>query len=202
MHKQEFLEKLRKGLKGVPAFELEERLAFYSEMIEDRMEEGLSEEEAVSAVGTVEDVSREILSGIPLRKMVKEKWRNKKAMSSGQILCLALGFPLWFSLLISAFCVVLSLFVSLWSVVISFFATIVSLWGGALCAVVACVFLLCTQKAVAALVLFSAAPVCVGLAILLHFGTKLTAKGVWWLMKKTALGTKRLFLRKEESHEI
>lgn len=46
MSKQEFLEQLRRGLSGLPREDIEERLKFYSEMLEDRMEEGLSEEEA------------------------------------------------------------------------------------------------------------------------------------------------------------
>ena len=49
MNKQEFLSQLRKGLAGLPQNDIEERLAFYGEMIDDRIEEGLSEEEAVSA---------------------------------------------------------------------------------------------------------------------------------------------------------
>ena len=52
MTKREFLAQLRKGLSGLPQDDIEERLTFYGEMIEDRKEEGLSEEEAVSAVGS------------------------------------------------------------------------------------------------------------------------------------------------------
>ena len=37
MHKQEFLAQLRKGLSGLPQADIEERLTFYSEMLEDRM---------------------------------------------------------------------------------------------------------------------------------------------------------------------
>ena len=43
MNKQEFIALLRKGLSGLPQKELEERLTFYSEMIDDRIEEGLTE---------------------------------------------------------------------------------------------------------------------------------------------------------------
>ncbi len=43
MNKQAFLTQLRKGLSGLPQEDIEERLAFYSEMIDDRIEEGLSE---------------------------------------------------------------------------------------------------------------------------------------------------------------
>ena len=51
MRKQEFLVQLRKGLSGLPQDEIEERLTFYEEMLDDRIEEGLSEEQAVLAVG-------------------------------------------------------------------------------------------------------------------------------------------------------
>ena len=47
MRKQEFLTELRKGLSGLPQDDIEERLSFYSEMIDDQIEEGLAEEEAV-----------------------------------------------------------------------------------------------------------------------------------------------------------
>ena len=66
MNKQEFLEQLRSRLSGVPAGDVDERLDFYSEMIDDSIEEGLSEEEAVSQVGTVNDVARQIIGEIPL----------------------------------------------------------------------------------------------------------------------------------------
>ena len=44
MNKQEFLAGLRKGLSGLPQEDIEERLLFYSEMIDDRIEEGMEEE--------------------------------------------------------------------------------------------------------------------------------------------------------------
>ena len=53
MTKQEFLLNLRKGLLGLPPQDIEERLAFYNEMIEDRIEDGLSEEEAVAEMGRI-----------------------------------------------------------------------------------------------------------------------------------------------------
>ena len=62
MTKQEFLAELREKLKGLPEQDLEERLSFYSESIEDRMEDGLSEEEAVAGVGTVEEIVAQALT--------------------------------------------------------------------------------------------------------------------------------------------
>ena len=57
MSKQEFLTQLRKALSGLPQNDIEERIEFYSEMIEDRIDEGLSEGEAIAAVGTVEELN-------------------------------------------------------------------------------------------------------------------------------------------------
>ena len=48
MKKQEFLNELRKQLAGLPKDDLDNRINFYEEMINDRMDEGLSEEEDIS----------------------------------------------------------------------------------------------------------------------------------------------------------
>ena len=73
MNKQEFLTRLRKGLSGLPQEDIEERLTFYSEMIDDRIEEGLSEEEAVAAIGSPDEIAEQIIGEIPIKKIVKEK---------------------------------------------------------------------------------------------------------------------------------
>ena len=46
MRKAEFLRELEKRLQGLPKDEIDSRLAFYSEMIDDRIEDGKTEEEA------------------------------------------------------------------------------------------------------------------------------------------------------------
>ncbi len=52
MNKREFLQKLENGLSGLPREDIEQRLSFYAEMIDDRIEDGFSEEEAVAGIGT------------------------------------------------------------------------------------------------------------------------------------------------------
>ena len=97
MNKQEFLEQLRKGLSGLPQNDIEEGLTFYSEMIDDRMDEGLSEEEAVSAIGSVDEIVKQVVADIPLAKIAKESIKPKRRLSAGEIVLLALGSPIWFS---------------------------------------------------------------------------------------------------------
>ena len=73
MSKQEFLTQLRKELSFLSKDDLEERLTFYSEMIDDRMEEGLSEDDAVNDIGSVDTIVSQIVSDTPLIKLIKEK---------------------------------------------------------------------------------------------------------------------------------
>lgn len=65
MRKKEFLDKLRAGLILLPEKELEERLAFYREMIEDHIEDGMTEEEAIAEVGNIDDIIAETASAFP-----------------------------------------------------------------------------------------------------------------------------------------
>lgn len=122
MTKQEFINSLRKKLSGLPKQEVEERLEFYSEMIADRVDEGIAEENAVRDIGDIDTVAEQILSEIPLRKIVRENIRKQRKLSSREITFLIIGFPIWLPLIISAFAVVISLFAS-------FFAVVVSLWA-------------------------------------------------------------------------
>lgn len=98
MNKQEFLAQLREGLSGLPQEDMEERLMFYSELLDDQMEEGLSEEEAVAAAGPVEEIVRQTISDTPLTKIVKERIRPKRRLHAGELVLLVLGAPIWLPL--------------------------------------------------------------------------------------------------------
>ena len=82
MTKIKFLLSLHDKLSGLPQDEVEERLNFYSEMIEDRIEEGFSEEDAVAAVGSVDEIAEQIVAQIPLSKMAMEKIKPKRKLTS------------------------------------------------------------------------------------------------------------------------
>ena len=57
MLKAEFLGQLQKALLALPAAEVERQRNYYSELIDDMMEDGLSEIEAITRLGRVEDVA-------------------------------------------------------------------------------------------------------------------------------------------------
>ena len=63
MKKEEYLSALREKLTGLPLAEIEDRVAFYEEMIEGRMAEGVPEELAITALGPVDVVAEHCLMG-------------------------------------------------------------------------------------------------------------------------------------------
>ena len=62
MTKREFLDALKEKLSFLSGKELSDRLDFFGEMIDDLTEEGLSEEEAVSRIGSVDKVAWQIIA--------------------------------------------------------------------------------------------------------------------------------------------
>ena len=136
MKMTEFVLALNEKLSNLPSEEVEERLDFYCEMISDRIEDGMPEEEAVAKMGTVDEVAEQIIIDIPLSSIVKKKIKSRRKMSATEITLLALGSPIWLSILISLFSVFISLYAAVWSVVISLWACFVSFVAFALLGVV------------------------------------------------------------------
>ncbi len=197
MNKQEFLAQLRKGLSGLPQQDIEERLTFYGEMIDDRMEEGLSEDEAVLAVGSVDEITAQIVTDIPQMSSVKQK--TKKKFRAWEIVLLVLGFPLWFSLLLAAFAVIFSLYIVLWSVVISLWAVFGSFVGCAFGGAVAGIAFAYGGNVLAGITMIGAGIVCAGFSIFMFYGCKAATKGALILTKKMAAWIKNCFIRREEA---
>lgn len=197
MSKQEFLEQLRKGLSGLPQDDIEERLTFYSEMIEDRMEEGLSEEDAVAAAGSVDEIVAQVIADTPLAKIAKERIKPKRRLKGWETVLLVLGSPIWFSLAVAAFAVLFSLYVSLWAVIISLWAVFVSLAACSVGGVLACVIFAAGGNGASGVAMLAAGLVCAGLSIFLFYGCRAAAKGALRLTKNVAIRIKNCFIRKE-----
>ena len=197
MRKNEFLAGLRNHLSGLPQEDIEERLTFYGEMIDDRIEEGLSEEEAVRQMGSVDDIVRQTLAEIPLVKIVGRRVKSKRALRAWEIVLIAVGSPIWLSLIVAAFAVVLSIYATLWSVVISLWSVFAALVGSAIGGVASGILFVCLGNTAAGLAMISAGLVCAGLSVLSFFGCLAATKGSAWLTKNIAVGIKKLFIKKE-----
>lgn len=176
MTKSDFLLSLKDGLSGLPERDIVERLTFYSEMIDDRMDDGISEVAAVAEIGPVEDIVAQILEDYPDKP--------KRKLRAWELTVIILGFPLWFPLLISAFAVVLSVYAVLWSVLISVWAVEISLWASTFgCCVGAVVVMIAHGNFVSGIVIFGVAFICAGLSIFLYYGCMILTKGIIFLTK-------------------
>ena len=102
MNKEQFLLDLASALAGLPEEDIEKSLEYYSEMIDDRIEEGLSDEEAVADLGSIEEIRAQIIKDTPLPKLIKEKVKPKRSLSGLEITLIIIGSPIWFSLLVAA----------------------------------------------------------------------------------------------------
>lgn len=196
MNKQEFMTKLRARLIELPHRELQERLNFYNEMIDDRIEEGLTEEEAVRDIENIDEIASDICAEptpeektlFPLLK------REKRKMKWWETTLLAIGSPLWLTLLIAAFSVVLSLAISavaiaislyavLMSVLISVWAVFASLAVSAPLAAFLSIFSLLAGDFLSSGFMISGALITAGLAILMFFAAQAATRGTLWLTK-------------------
>lgn len=66
MNKQEYLGQLRAALACLPEDEIAESVAFYEEMIDDRMADGLAEEEAVASLDDPKAAARTIIADVSM----------------------------------------------------------------------------------------------------------------------------------------
>ena len=127
MNKKEFFALFRQELSGLPKDDLEERVAFYEEIINDKMDEGKTEEQAIAELDSVQTIVEQIASETSLVKLVKEKYKPKRSLRGWEITMLILGFPLWLPLLITGLVLVFVFYVLTWLITIVAGAVEVSL---------------------------------------------------------------------------
>jgi len=197
MCKQEFLSQLRKGLSNLPKNDIEEHLTFYSEMIDDRMEEGLSEEEAVAAIGSIDTLLSQITVETSLVKSEKEKVMVKRKLKTWEIVLLVLGSPIWFSLAVAVASVVFSLYVSLWAVIISLWAASASLAACGIGCIAAGVGYAANGYGSSGIAMIGCGLICAGLSIIMFYGCHWASKGFIMLTNKFAVWIKKCFRKKE-----
>ena len=199
MTKQEFIAALRQRLHGLPQRDIEERLSFYGEMIDDHIEDGQEEAEAVAAIGSGEEIASQIIADTPFARIAKERIRPKRRLRGGEIALLVLGSPLWLSLVIAAFAVVLSVWVTLWAAVASVWAVFASVAAYGPAGILMGAIIALGGKGASGVALIGAGLVCGGLAILLFFGCRAATSGCVLLTKSIALGIKKCFVGKEKT---
>lgn len=197
MTKSEFIQKLESKLSNFPIDLVNDRICFYSEMIDDYIDNGLSESDAVEKLGSIDEICEIIAEDIPLSSIAKKKLKRNKKLSTLEIILLIVGFPIWFSLLASGLAVVISLYASLVAIVVSLWAVVLSCAISSIAGVVLFIIYLCLGNTPLAILMLSASFILLGVAglfiILSKYLTKFTIK----LPNQFFKWIKRLFIIKE-----
>lgn len=194
MNKQEFLNELRARLNGLPKNDIEERLAFYEEMIDDRMDEGFSEEDAVDDIGTVDEIVEQIAKETPLVKLVKEKVRPKRSLKAWEIVLIAISSPIWFPLVLTAFILCLVAYFLIWVLALVVYMVEASLIVASFAGFIT--FIAYMANGQFHLMSLGTGVMCAGAAVLMIFACIGATKGTIKLSKKIILAIKRAFIRK------
>ena len=198
MNKTEFLDELRACLAGLPGEDIARSLDYYTEAIADRVEDGMTEEEATADLGSPKEIAERILAEIPLTRLVKNKLKPKKKLSALTLTLLIVGSPIWVSLAIAAVAVIISVYVALWAVIVSLYATTLALaLGGAVGGVCYLISYAMAGNVAGGIALLGAGILCAGLSILLLLVSNRYLRFLLWFSRKSFLWIKSLFVRKE-----
>lgn len=135
MNRSEFTEKILSLLADYPQDKVMEQLEFYLEAIDDRKEDGMTEEEAVEALGSIEKIAEEIKINLPLTSLAGSAIKKSRRSAGNKTLWVvlaALGSPLWLVLVLCALILLLSVYIVIWSAAVSLWAAEAALaLGGA-----------------------------------------------------------------------
>ncbi len=167
MNKQDYLNALNNVLSGIPESEKQKTLDYYTEIIDDAIEEGEDENAVVARLDQPEQVLKRLVNETPLHRFVTQDVKNR-SLNAVTVVLLAISSPLWISLLLAAFAVVLALYISVWSIVISLFVTFAALVCSAIALLVVIPFII-TDAALKAMLFFGLALTGIGLSVFLFF---------------------------------
>ena len=115
MTKIEYLKKLKHALRRLKAEERKKSLAYFSEVIDDRMEDGIPEPDAVAELESIEAAAERIIAE------AEAQGQMRKSLSTWEIALIVVGFPLWFPVLLTVGIVVLTLYLLVWIIISALF---------------------------------------------------------------------------------
>ena len=111
MNKIEYLDSIRSKLAGLPEKDIDSAIEYYEEAIDDRIEDGLTEEQAINAVGTPEEIAEKILMDSSIPKLITAKAKPQRRLKGWELALIIIGSPLW--IMIAAWLLIIFLWVEL-----------------------------------------------------------------------------------------
>lgn len=186
MTKNEFIKNLSDMLSGLDETDIQKSIEFYSEIIDDSIEDGVSEDEAIEALGNINDVVEQIRCDVLKQDGIFEEKsknsENKRKLPVWAIILIIFISPILLGILAG----LMGMYVALWSVIAALYAADVSIFVYGLCGIF--VFPFNSDLLPQALIMVGLSLGAVGISILLFFGMN-------QVTKYTIIATKRLFIK-------
>lgn len=189
MTKNEFTRELKGRISHLPKSERRRILTYYYEMISERMEDGMSEAEAIAALGNLDELFSEYAPA------PKEPNRGVR-LRGWHIVMLIVGSPLWISLVAALLCIMLAFYIVIWALVICFYAVFAALAACGFAFTMASFIVLFTGGAPYFFMFFGAGAFLSGLAVMWFVVCNFFAKAMAKVTGKTAKGVFRFFFKK------
>lgn len=159
---------LSQRLQGLPEAEIKKVTDYYNEMIEDRMEDGYSEEDAIAALGPVDELVEHTLYDQSIPHLLRANVRPRgEGLSTGRILLLVLSSPIWLPILALAVALFIAAAAVLIAVVAAISGALLAMGVGAIASTISSVVYLVHGSVVPAIFAFGAALVMAGMVFLL-----------------------------------
>ena len=194
MNKTEFSDALRRALGKLPSYEVEQSIAFYSEMIDDRVEDGMSEADAVAALGPVGAIAAQIIAETPvIPKAIAKANTGSRTLN---VVLLVVFSPIWVPLVLALIVAALMVHLSIWMVIVALWATVATLLLCGPIGIVGLVWCLATGYPLTAAWLLGCGMAAAGLGLFALFGVLAASKGLVQLTHSFARWIKGLFVKK------
>lgn len=200
MNKQEFITLLEKKLSGIPQDDINKTIDYYNEIILDKIDEGISEEEAVNSLGSIDEIIDQTLKEISFPKLVKEKLNLNRKLQTWEIVLICVTSILWVPLLIVLLSVILVVYICIWSGVIALGASAITCLATSLVAVLGILDIV-TLNISSGIFSIGIGLAMLGCGLLLGLLTLKLSKIMVLICKKLVLKCKSLFVKRGEKDE-
>ena len=197
MTKLEFISQLRKGLEVFPKKELEHYIEYYIEIIDDKIEDGMTEKKAVASVGTPKENITKILEETPLPKIIKNKLKPKRSLTKWELTLIIAGSPLWGSLLVAILAVIVAILASAVAVIISLWAANLAFAATAFAGIFLPFVFFSQGNVPSAFISLGTGLLLAGVSIYMFFGLKALTRLCFRFWKNLILKIKFGFVKKE-----
>lgn len=202
MNKQEFFEELTLRLDSLPKSEIQKSIAYYEEIIDDRIEDGMTEDNAIKALGHVDDIAQNIMYDLSIPQLMKAKVNVSKKNASNKRLWLTLailGSPFWLPVLLAFALTVFSLYLTVWSVIVSLYSVIIALGISCLSGIIVGIAFLFVKSVPVGLCYIGAGICCGALTLFIVKAVNLSTKKLVKFSAHIIRKVKSLFITKKGS---